>query len=197
MLRSALSAPKLMYTLRTSPCSDNPILTSFDALLRDGLCRIANVDISDLQWIQASLPIKDGGLGIRSVSTLAPSDFLASAAGTYELQFSILLRSNLTVTPAQGHSDTAVDETFSIWQARYDAEQPDGSEAGKQRAWDMASVKAGKDILWMSSIEVRLLHHLRNRLVFLTYCISYALVAQLDARWAHDLMVRSSILGTD
>ena len=50
MLRSALSAPKLMHTLRTSPCSDNPILTSFDALLRDGLCRIANVDISDLQF---------------------------------------------------------------------------------------------------------------------------------------------------
>ena len=38
MLRSALRAPKLMYTPRTSPCSDNPILTSFDALLRDGLC---------------------------------------------------------------------------------------------------------------------------------------------------------------
>ena len=83
-----------MYTLRTSPCSDNPILTSFDALLRDGLGRIANVNISDLQWIQASLPIKDGGLGIRSVSSLASSAFLASAAGTYELQSSILLRTN-------------------------------------------------------------------------------------------------------
>ena len=25
------------------------------------------------------------------------------------------------------------------------------SEAGKQRAWDMASVRAGKDILWMNA----------------------------------------------
>ena len=146
MLRSALSAPKLMYTLRTSPCSDNPILTSFDALLREGLCRIANVDISDLQWIQATLPIEDGGLGIRSVSTLAPSAFLASAAGTYELQSSILLRVNLLVTPAQEQSDIADDEALSIWQARYDTERPDGSEAGKQRAWDIASIKARKDM---------------------------------------------------
>ena len=95
--------------------------------------------------------LKMRGLGIRSVSKLGPSAFLASAARSYELQSSILLRTNLPVTPAQGHSDTAVDETLSIWQARYDAEQPDGSEAVKQRAWDMTSVRAGKDILWMNA----------------------------------------------
>ena len=151
MLRSSLSAPNLIYTLRTSPCSDNPILTSFDALLSDGLCRIVNVNISDLQWIQATFSIKDGGLGIRSVSTLAPSAFLASAAGTYELQSSILLRKSLPVTSSSRALDTAVDEALSIWQARYETERPGDSEVGKQRAWDMASIRAGKDILWMNA----------------------------------------------
>ena len=49
-----------------------------------------NVEISDDQWTQASLPVHLGGLGIRSVSSLAPSAFLASAAGTKELQDVIL-----------------------------------------------------------------------------------------------------------
>ena len=45
---------------------------------------------SDLQWIQASLPVRDGGLGIRRVALLALPAFLASAASTLSLQADIL-----------------------------------------------------------------------------------------------------------
>jgi len=57
--------------------------------LRAGLTTILNVDLMDDQWIQASLPVRDGGLGIRSVQMLAPSAFLASAASILQLQQSI------------------------------------------------------------------------------------------------------------
>jgi len=42
------------------------------------------------QWLQASLPVGDGGLGIQSAENLAPSAYLASAASTLLLQQSIL-----------------------------------------------------------------------------------------------------------
>ena len=86
ILTHSLSAPKLLYTLRCSPCSDHPGLDEFDHLLRAALTIIMNFEIDDLAWIQASLPVVAGGLGVRSVTLLAPSAFLASAAATLELQ---------------------------------------------------------------------------------------------------------------
>jgi len=50
--------------------------------------KIKNVkkrNISDTQWLQTSLPIKHGGLGIRQVRSLALPAFLASAASTSDL----------------------------------------------------------------------------------------------------------------
>jgi len=80
----------LLYLLRTSQCSDNPLLRQIDEILRTGLITILNVDINSDQWLQASLPVRDGGLGIRSAEMLAPSAYLASAASTLLLQQSIL-----------------------------------------------------------------------------------------------------------
>ena len=89
-LKNSLAIPKLLYLLRTSQCSDNPLLRQFDDTLRTGLITILNVDINKDQWLQASLPVGDGGLGIRSAEMLAPSAYLASAASTLLLQQSIL-----------------------------------------------------------------------------------------------------------
>ena len=82
--------PKLLYLLRTSQCGDNPLLRQFDNTLWTVLVNILNVDISNDQWLQASLPVGDGGLGIQSAEMLAPSAYLASAASTFLLQQSIL-----------------------------------------------------------------------------------------------------------
>ena len=78
--------PKLLYLLRTSQSSDNPLLRQFDDTLWTGLITILNVDINNDHWLQASLPVGDGGLGIRSAEMLAPSAYLASAASTLLLQ---------------------------------------------------------------------------------------------------------------
>jgi hypothetical protein len=92
LLKNSLSAPKLQYTLRAACCKGRNLLAAFNNLLRSALYSIRNVTLSDQQWLQASLPVRAGGLGIRRVSSLAPSAFLASAAGTRDLQDLILCR---------------------------------------------------------------------------------------------------------
>jgi len=37
---------------------------------------MTNSNLTDTQWLQASLPIKDGGLGVRRVASLALPAFL-------------------------------------------------------------------------------------------------------------------------
>ena len=82
LLRNSFAIPKLLHILRTSPCFLSPFLQSYDETLRSIVSDVTNIhfaDGSDPSWIQAMLPIKFGGLGIRSAVQLAPSAFLASA----------------------------------------------------------------------------------------------------------------------
>ena len=90
LLRTFFSASVLQHTLRASPCNGHEALTQFDNLLRIALCKICKVSLSDDQWLQASLPVKSGGLGIRRIASLAPSAFIASAVSTRDLQNQIL-----------------------------------------------------------------------------------------------------------
>ena len=106
---NALAMPKLLYILRTAPCSNNPRLSIFDDTLRQGLSTILNVSLSDDQWLQASLPVQKGGLGIRSAGMLASSAYLASAAATLRLQNAILANSCCP------NPDPAVGEALIIW----------------------------------------------------------------------------------
>ena len=80
------NAEATIYILRTFPCAINPLLRQFDMVLKNGLEKILNVQLSDTQWKQASLPVHMGRLGVRSAYILTPSAFLASAAATLHLQ---------------------------------------------------------------------------------------------------------------
>ena len=90
LLQNAFTLPKLLYVLRTSPCFQSSILPALDNLQRTLLESICNVQLFDQAWTQASLPIKKGGLGIRSFTMLTPFAFLASAAGSYKISTRIL-----------------------------------------------------------------------------------------------------------
>ena len=90
LLRAAVGHPTIMNVLRAAPCVDHPYLAEFDSLLRSGLTKIVNCELNDLAWIQAGLPVRDGGLGVRSVALFAPFAFLALATATLELQDTIL-----------------------------------------------------------------------------------------------------------
>ena len=109
LLRNVLAAPRLMYLLRTAPCTDSPQLPLFDSVLRDSLSATLNVDLDDQRWAQASLPVRWGGLGVRSITLLAPSAYMASAASTMELT-SALLPARL-----RDVEDSGVASAMSAW----------------------------------------------------------------------------------
>jgi len=85
LLKTCLGGPKLQFVLRASPCCDHPLLRQFDDLLHLALKNSCIIAITDDQWTQARLPVWSAGLGVRSVSMLVSSAFLASAAGTLPL----------------------------------------------------------------------------------------------------------------
>jgi len=66
LLKSCLSASKL----RSAHCEGHDLLHTFDDLQRSLLCGICNVSLTDDQWLQASLPVRNGGLGVRMVHRL-------------------------------------------------------------------------------------------------------------------------------
>ena len=130
LLKNSLAMPKLLYLLRTADCSGNQLLDVFDSTLRAGLSKVLNVDLNDDQWLQASLPVGDGGLGIRSAKMLAPSAFLASAASTLALQQSILPDSISSL------EDPTVASAETRWSSLSGSVQPASEEQHIQKAWD-------------------------------------------------------------
>ena len=82
ILHHSLAIPKLLYLLKTSPCFLSSSLKIYDDELSVKTCSSFNIQLadSDPSWTQSTLPVRHGGLGIRSAMQLAPSSFLASAA---------------------------------------------------------------------------------------------------------------------
>ena len=132
LLRSVVSTPRLLYTLRTAPCTGSAELERYDELLRTTLTVTLNVNMTDVGWSQASLPIRWGGLGVRSAVSLAAPAYLASAASTADLV--------LRVLPPHLHqsTDASIDVALLAWQAAVASSttRPLGPRAKVQRAWD-------------------------------------------------------------
>jgi hypothetical protein len=89
-LHASFGAPRVQHLLSCSPSVDHTGLSTFDDLQRKALSRMSNSNLNDVQWVQASLPIKDGGLGLRRVASLALPAFLSSAASSAPLQEALL-----------------------------------------------------------------------------------------------------------
>ena len=136
LLKIAFTLPKMLYTVRTAPCFLSPQLQSFDNLQRSLLADIANIplDANDPAWAQAVLPVGSGGLGIRSASQLAPSAFLASAAGYSELIHQIL-PPGLQEAPCPSHG-----VVLALWSSGHDEPPPSAPASFLQRSWDAPRV---------------------------------------------------------
>ena len=136
LLRHALAIPKLLYTLRTSPCFASPELVAYDNMLRAITSSVTNTHFGeqDSSWTQASLPVKHGGLGIRSAVQLAPSAFLASAAASSNLVCQIL------PDRLAGTLDTAREEALAAWRQGSDVTPPSEPASHHQRNWDLPKV---------------------------------------------------------
>lgn len=124
-----MSYQKLLYTLRCCPCTDHSLLVKYDSLLRDGLGSILNINMSESQWIQASLPIKLGGLGIRRAASLALPAFLASAAGTRSIQSAMLGADFMDI-------DELVEKLTRRWMEESQCSPPEDDAPRMQSLWD-------------------------------------------------------------
>ena len=127
LLRNCFAIPKLLYVLRTSPCFRSTTLQTYDDCLRGILGSVTNVHLgrSSSAWSQATLPVKLGGLGVRSAVA-----FLASAISSSELVNAILPPS------LKSFSSPLVIEAQSYWSAGHDHQVPEVAVACKQKAWD-------------------------------------------------------------
>ena len=139
LLRASFGAPRVQHLLRCSPSVGHLNLVKFDKIQRASLTKISNSDISDMQWLQASLPIKEGGLGVKRVASLALPAFLASAASTTLHQDAILVKCNLP-------SDTFTDACQTDWASRY-GPLPESSVSFKQSTWNKPIVAADKGLV--------------------------------------------------
>ena len=90
LLRSSFAVPRLLYILRTSPCSTSSVTTLLDEVIREALESICNVRLTADSWEQASLPVRWGGIGVRSTVDLAPSAFLSSILASSSIIHTLL-----------------------------------------------------------------------------------------------------------
>jgi hypothetical protein len=146
IIRHSLGTPKLIYTLRCVPCANHPVLETYDKTLRKGLQIIMNIDFTDRQWQQATLPTGLGGLGIRRASSLALPAFLASAAGTFELQSNIL-----SVLDSQ--PDIHYTNLSSLWESTTGLSLSEVFPSNVQAKWDMPILHKELSELLLSTNE--------------------------------------------
>ena len=137
-LSLSLSFSLSLYLLRTAPCFLSSCLQSYDELLCSIISRICNVNlsVSDAAWLQSSLPVRSGGLGLRSAVQLAPSAFLASAAASVELMAKIL---PVSFCATVCEADLALSHWYGLFPDGSPAPPP-GDDAKFQRARDSPCV---------------------------------------------------------
>ena len=83
LLKNGFSTPKLRYLLRSSPTFQHPVLLAdFYDCLKSYATHICYVSSDDIGWIQATLPIRLGGIGLRRASDLPLPAYLASISGS-------------------------------------------------------------------------------------------------------------------
>ena len=91
--------------------------------------------------IQAVIPVRHGGLGIRSAVQLAPSAFLGSAAASSSPVHQVL--------PPQ-FSDTdlpSFQEALTLWTNSCNQSPPEGIAFYHQKSWDIPTIQAINDLL--------------------------------------------------
>ena len=122
LLKNCFSIPKLLYSLRCAACYNSSILPEYDEVIRQTLKFILNVDLSDVIWDQATLPVSSGGLGVRLTVDLALPAFLSSVNGALELTLR-LIPSRLHAV--SGNCDPVYVAACLEWQTRCGAAVPD------------------------------------------------------------------------
>ena len=135
-ITTCLCHPKTPHFICTSPCFLSSELQSFDSLDSSLLCAILIIHLNDSAWTQASLPTWRGGLGVRSATQLAPSAYLASAAGSVDLVRQII-PPRLQDAPCP-----EVSTALNSWRQGHTEAPPVVPASCRQKVWDSPRVTA-------------------------------------------------------
>ena len=139
-----VSAPRLTYLLRSAPLfKDQTSLQHIDELVRSTLSEVTNVDVSGAAWAQAALPLRHGGLGVRSVEMLALPSYIASLHAATQLTIEIC------PTLQEGSRPSLLLPAVEELQNKIGSlKLPEGPDTTKQKEWDdLVSVKIGAQLL--------------------------------------------------
>jgi hypothetical protein len=99
------------------------------------------LEVLEHAWLQASLPVSAGGLGVRTASQIVLPAFLSSVIGCTDL-CQKLLPSRLQ--SATGVQDVHFIKACDLWQTRTPAAPPFDS---RQKSWDLPLVAAASSFL--------------------------------------------------
>lgn len=176
LLRHSFAIPRLTYIIRTTPCwRSMDSLNDYDHLIRISLEGVINCQLDPDAWIECSLSVKCGGLGIRNVTSLCFPSFLGSYHSVSDLVQQIL--------PSYIQPPTnLVEEASAAWQAVTGKETLESPLCRYQHHWDETLCAAIHDrILEDSQSEVEKARILAN-------------VSQYSSSWLNALPCSS--LGT-
>ena len=114
-----------MYLLRSSPTFQHPdLLADFDDCLKSCATDICNASFNDICWIQATLPIRLGGIGLRHFSDIALPACLTSISACRYLMYLIALPNSIP---------HALESCTGVWSSTNSSLQ---ENPNLQRQWD-------------------------------------------------------------
>ena len=89
LLRLCLGAVKINHIIRSSP---SPVGSDvhkeslvLDNRIRLELSRVLNIQLSDLEWMQTTLPIRLGGLGFRKICSVSAAGYVGARVQVHNL----------------------------------------------------------------------------------------------------------------
>ena len=160
IIKNCLLIPKFTYFLRTTHLFLFPtFLEKADILLKDTLQSILNIPLDNHNWVQATLPIKLGGLGIRTLTDICLPAFISSAYGAFD--FIKLLFPVYSDAVNLCH----VSEAILLWSGKTNNSTPP-TDPGIQKEWDeviskqtltslSSSLKSDKDIARLKALQAK------------------------------------------
>ena len=101
LLKNAFSLPRLLLTLRSAPCHHHPeLLSEYDVVTHSTTEALCNIHFDDNSWSQTKLPVRYGGLGLRTAADLALPRFCPHArrASVWLTTSSVSQRTNKRTT---------------------------------------------------------------------------------------------------
>lgn len=126
-----------------------PDLEEYDQLLKSAVEGIINCNLSESAWMQTTISVNNGGLGLRDVTKLCLSSFLGSSHSVADL-LEAILPSHIIQLP-----EAALNEAEVLWQAVTFSELIPSPACKLQRNWDIVtSIKLFQDLLENASSEV-------------------------------------------